>query len=82
MQFEYMGCQKQKPEPATCEQCGAVPEYLHSLAGGDHNRHVCKACAEKMVVPRHRPVPAIAESWSKSSGGNWISRWHVEEGNL
>lgn len=81
MQLEYMGCQKQKPEPVACVQCDAVPEYLHSLVGGGQNWHVCKACAEKMAVPRHSSGPAIAEAWSKRDGGKWVSRWHIEDWN-
>lgn len=72
--MRYLGCSKQS---GSCDRCGAAQEFLHSMGGG---AHLCLACAEKTIAPRKdRGMPAIAESWSKTDGGKWVSRWHIEE---
>ena len=75
--FEYIGCRKTVAED--CDVCGVKPEYLHRLQSNGGDRGVCRACADEMVIPAHGGLPAIAESWSKNGGGEWVSRWQIEE---
>lgn len=78
--FSYLGCKADKD--SACAQCGTTPEIVHSLEATDGTHHkACCDCAEKLVMRGQGGMPTACETWSKSAGGQWYSRWHAEEFN-